>query len=528
MQKRMGAQHRGRGRVIIAAKPARLALPLLVCLSALAYASPANATFHEMSIREIYPGGADNASYVELQMWAAGQEFVATHRLIAYNADGSVNEEFAFASSVANGANQSTILVADTNYGIVFDERPAPDESDEDLNLSPAGGAVCWIEGSPPDCVAWGDFEGPLPAHLPPLKVGNPASPSGVSPGKALRRSIAKGCATLLDAPGVDDSDDSATDFSEVEPSPRNNATVPSEIQCNVATIDEGPDLLTNQKSAHFTYHSSSEDSTFECKLDAAAFAACPQSGITYTELGSSPHTFQVRAKSAAGTGSPVSFKWTVDTVPPTTEIKAHPVNPSRGDSAAFTYASESGASFECNLHPAGEVGAFSSCLASGKAYPDAEHPGPLADGEWTFEVRATDKASNQGAAAKFSWEVNNSLEEEEEEESPPATPPASGGSSQAPPPPSPPAGSGATPQTKLLGRRVGTTHDRTPTFRFRSSSAGTSFQCKLDHGAYKACRSPLTTPSLTFGPHTLKVRAVLAGVPDATPVVIHFAVTRR
>ena len=159
-------------------------MPLLACLGGLALASPAQATFHEMSIREVYPGGPNNASYVELQMWAASQTFVGTHHLVAYNSDGSVNDNFAFANSVANGAYQSTILVADSEYSIVLDERPLPDETDPGLNLSPAGGAVCWIEGSPPDCVAWGDFEGPLPMYVPALKVGNPVSPSGVSAGR--------------------------------------------------------------------------------------------------------------------------------------------------------------------------------------------------------------------------------------------------------------------------------------------------------------------------------------------------------
>jgi hypothetical protein len=524
MHKRMGARGRGSWETVVDGRRAWLALPLVAaCLVAMAFAAPAQATFHEMSIREVYPGGPNNASYVELQMWEAGQNFVGTHHLVAYNADGSVNDNFAFAGNVASGADQSTILVADSEYSVVLDERPLPDETDPGLNLSPAGGAVCWVEGSPPDCVAWGDFEGPLPAHIPALKVGLPASPGGVTAAKALQRSIAKGCATLLD-PTFDDSDDSATDFSEVEPSPRDNATAPSEAQCNVVTIDEKPPSLTKEASAHFTYHSNSADSTFECKLDAAIFAACAKAGIEYTGLGDSSHTFQVRAKNPGGTGAAVSFKWTVDTTAPTTAIQTHPVSPSRGDSAAFTYTSEAGASFECNLHPTGEAGTFSACLAAGKSYPDAEHPDPLTDGKWAFEVRATDKAGNQGGAAKFSWEVDNSLEEEPEEVSLPITMPPDLILPQLPSLAEPP----ATPQTRLLGKDIGTTHDRTPTFRFRSSSADTRFQCKIDSGPYKPCRSPFTAPELAFGHHTLKIRAVLAGVPDPTPAVSRFTVIRR
>jgi hypothetical protein len=525
MHKRMSARGCGSGGTAVARRRARLALPLLACLAAAAFAAPAQATFHEMSIREVYPGGPNNASYVELQMWAGAQNFVATHHLVAYNSDGSVNDNFAFAANVANGEDQSTILVADSEYSIVFDERPLSDETDANLNLSPTGGAVCWVEGSPPDCVAWGDFKGPLPAHIPALKVGNPASPGEVTAGKALQRSIAKGCATMLE-PSFDDSDDSATDFSEVEPNPRDNAMAPAETPCNVVSIEEKPAALTKETSAHFTYRSSSEDSAFECKLDAATFVACPKAGVEYTALGDALHTFQVRAKNPGGTGAAVSFKWTVDTTPPTAEVKTHPASPSRGDSAAFTYASEAGASFECNLHPAGNAGAFKACEATGKSYPDAEHPGPLADGEWVFEVRATDKAGNQGTAAEFSWEVNNSLEEESEEEPEeeillPMTKPPDLILPSLPLLPETPA-----PQTKLV-KAIKATHDRTPAFRFRSSSAGARFQCKIDSGPYKPCRSPFTAPTLTFGHHVLKVRAVLTGVPDPTPAVARFTVTR-
>lgn len=50
-------------------------------------ATPAGATFHEMSIREVYPAG--DAGYVELQMWAGGQNFVGGHHLVVYGAGGA-------------------------------------------------------------------------------------------------------------------------------------------------------------------------------------------------------------------------------------------------------------------------------------------------------------------------------------------------------------------------------------------------------------------------------------------------------
>jgi hypothetical protein len=294
-------------------------------------ASPAEATFHQISIREVYPGGANDGSYVELQMWASGQNFVKGHHLVAYDTAGNVVDDFAFASNVANGANQSTILVADTNYPVVFDERPAPDASDAGLNLSLAGGAVCWIEGSPPDCVAWGTFTGPLPTHVPALKVGNPAAPGGVQAGMALRRSIAKGCPTLLDPPATDDSDDSATDFAEAEPNPRDNATVPIEIPCKKSSGEGGggqggsggnapqtllkrvPPRKTHDRTPTFRFVADEQKVTFQCKVDGKPYRPC-RSPFTTKKLALGRHVFRVRARDDSGRPdpSPASFAFRI------------------------------------------------------------------------------------------------------------------------------------------------------------------------------------------------------------------------
>jgi hypothetical protein len=54
-----------------------------------------------------------------------------------------------------------------------------------------------------------------------------------------------------------------------------------------------------------------------------------------------------------------------------------------------------------------------------------------------------------------------------------------------------------------------GVVHDSTPTFSFRSSRAGSTFQCRVDAGALKPCVSPFTTASLSNGSHSFAVRAV-------------------
>ena len=385
---------------------ARFGLLLAGALAGLLlFAAPAFATFHLMKVREVYPHGSE--SYVELQLLEVGEYQVGGHHLVSYNPDGSVADDFTLPSNVSSTSQaNATILIAAPGYEAAFPSGPTPDEADSAMNLPAAGGAVCWVEGSPPDCIAWGDFTGPLPTHNPPLAVGSPASPSGVGSGMALRRTIAPYCATFLEA--RDDSDDSATDFSEQTPNPRDNASGVVETHCVVpeTAIDSKPSSPTSATSASFTYHAEEPVGELECKLDEDDFAACPESGLEIPgPLADGSHTFQVRAVTGQGTGVPSLFTWTVDTQPPATSIVSHPENPSSGESAAFTYgSSELGSTFECSLARTGEGDSFFSCPSAGKTYAD------LADGTYAFKVRATDRAGNRGSTATYSWQVEGSL----------------------------------------------------------------------------------------------------------------------
>ena len=80
--------------------------------------------------------------------------------------------------------------------------------------------------------------------------------------------------------------------------------------------------------------------------------------------------------------------------------------------------------------------------------------------------------------------------------------------------------------QTAITGGPIKATNDPTPTFAFSASEAGSSFQCRLDGGAYSPCTSPQTTPHLADGRHTFYVRARDSeGNVDPTPARRSFTV---
>jgi hypothetical protein len=292
-------------------------IALLSSLALQAWPGPALATFHEMSIREIYAGSPES-QYVELQMWAAGQNFVESHVLKTYSASGVLNSTNTFASDVPNGANQSTILLAtpaaETEFGVKADTALAAGK------LDPAGGAVCWENL---DCVSWGSFGGFSGAI--PSPTGSPAV--AIPAGMALRRTITPGCPTLLEP--TDDHDNSAADFATVFPAPRPNSVAPTEHRCPgtsesgfgggsggasqkgapQTTLGRRPGKKIHDRTPTFRFASNESGSSFQCKLDSKPFRAC-RSPFTTKPLALGRHTFKVRARDDSGKldPSPASY----------------------------------------------------------------------------------------------------------------------------------------------------------------------------------------------------------------------------
>jgi hypothetical protein len=89
--------------------------------------------------------------------------------------------------------------------------------------------------------------------------------------------------------------------------------------------------------------------------------------------------------------------------------------------------------------------------------------------------------------------------------------------------PPSPPR---TPPNTTLRKRPKAKSAAPLAKFSFGSDQAGASFQCKLDKGPFKPCRSPFKK-KVKPGAHAFSVRAVgAAGLVDPTPVTFHWKVS--
>jgi hypothetical protein len=467
-----------------------LAGALLTCLALLVPAAPAFGTFHLIYVSEVHPGSAaqPQSSYVELQMYDDGENFVGGHSVTLHNSTGGTIGTFTFPNDLpGSGVDQQTILVGDDGVEAAFGVKP--DMISSAFNVPAAGGAACW-EGL--DCVSWGNFSGSTSPSS-----GVPVDPPGIPDGSAIARRITRGtCANLLDE--NDDTSDSDTDFVDAAPSPQSYATVPSPPACTppaptpVVTIDSKPGNTTNSTAASFTFHGTPVASGFECRLDLSAYVDCDSGEISYAgPLLEGIHTFRVRGSNANGTGTSTLYSWKVDLTAPSASLTANPKDPSSGKSASFRYSSnEAGSKFECRLEPL-EV-AFTACNTQPKVYPS------LADGEYEFFVRAIDTAGNvQPTPTAFPWTVDNSLEDK--------TPP----------------------ETTIDSKPTDPSGSPIASFTYSSNEPGSSFQCKLDGGSFTSCPAAgITYSGLAEGAHAFQVRATdTSNNTDPSPAGYSFSV---
>jgi hypothetical protein len=241
------------------------------------------------------------------------------------------------------------------------------------------------------------------------------------------------------------------------------------------SSIDSGPNnATTNDNTPTFGFSSSETGVTFECKVDASSFSACPD-GDTFTPsspLADGSHTFQERAVQNGGNpalspelGAANSRTFTVDTTGPVVTFTSGPANGSRIGTASPMFgfsANEQPSTFECKV----DAGSFSACSSPFTA-------SSLAEGAHTVQVRGTDGVGNVGASVSRTFTVDTT---------------------------------GPT-VTFNAGPANGSTIDTgSATFGFSANEPST-FACRVDAGSFSACHSPFTASSLAAGAHTVQVR---------------------
>ncbi len=251
-------------------------------------------------------------------------------------------------------------------------------------------------------------------------------------------------------------------------------------------TIASGPEVATNDATPSFGLGADEPGASFECRVDAEAFAACGQT-FTTAALPDGPRVIEARAIDPAGNvdPTPASRALVIDTAAPETRIDAGASGLSRAAVQTFVFSSsEAGSSFECSVDGA----AFAACAAPFST-------AALADGGHVFAVRAIDRAGNADpTAAARAFAVDT-----------------------------------IAPETAIGSGPAGRTTDLRPAFGFASGEAGSTFECRIDARAFAPCASPFTARPRARGPHRFEVRAIdAAGNVDPTPAGRSFTTLLR
>lgn len=175
-----------------------------------------------------------------------------------------------------------------------------------------------------------------------------------------------------------------------------------------------GPLLIRNVTVLRFTFENASSTlvARFECRVGASSsFVEC--TSPHEVSRGDGEHVFQVRAVSSTEVVTPenmyASFRWVVDTIVPETSITAGPAEgawiPANTVSLSVTANERELRGFQCNLNGRG----FEECPTQPNGGDSIQFTySSLADGTYTFQVTAIDKAGNQDPTpAQRSWTVD-------------------------------------------------------------------------------------------------------------------------
>ena len=249
--------------------------------------------------------------------------------------------------------------------------------------------------------------------------------------------------------------------------------------------LDAAPVGVTSSTSATFAFHAtdalSQSNTTFQCQLDGGVWGPCT-SPQTYFGLANGSHTLTVAATDGAGNQDPVgqTATWTINTALPPITLQ----NPAIGTDTNDTTPSFNGdAGTAAGDSSTVQVLIYDGTDLSGSPVQTLTTAAG-SDGSWSATASALPDgtyaayAQQAGAAGTATSDVHTFTVDTQ----PPITTITLG----------PPGNSG--------------TGDAS--FSFAASKSGSSFQCRLDGGAWSACSSPQGYTGLSDGSHTFGVRA--------------------
>lgn len=157
------------------------------------------------------------------------------------------------------------------------------------------------------------------------------------------------------------------------------------------------PDRFTSSPGAEFRLWSRSDPALFLCRLDDGPEMPCDDRA-SIPSLPEGPHRLTIWGLDAAMNRSrALSYRWTVDTIPPGLLLSGSP------EDGAVT--ADRTATFDVWQSEPGRL----SCSLDGAAFAPCGSPvsyADLADGPHTFQVTVTDRAGNVSITAERGWTV--------------------------------------------------------------------------------------------------------------------------
>ncbi len=157
-------------------------------------------------------------------------------------------------------------------------------------------------------------------------------------------------------------------------------------------TIVAAPDGWSAAGSVTFAYAATGEHG-FECRLDGGAWTPCPGRGegsVSFDDLPEGPHSFEVRATEAAGSGKAARRVFVLDRTAPTVTVTEPAPLAEAGTARVLATADEAPVEFSCAF----DGGEPQPCE------PGEALPAGLAPGDHVLRVTARDSAGNRSDPA--------------------------------------------------------------------------------------------------------------------------------